>query len=76
MATEMPAAIRPYSMAVAPDSSRKRRTNFDISKLPHRVPLFMRCGPRTTCFYVGPVKETCCETFKFFSIAPDRPCVS
>src|SRR5262249_59121979 len=31
IATEMPAAINPYSIAVAPDSSlRKRRTKFDI----------------------------------------------
>src|SRR5262249_41400320 len=28
--TEMPAAIRPYSMAVAPDSSRIKRTNTDF----------------------------------------------
>ena len=30
IATEMPAAMRPYSMAVAPDSSRRKRTIFDI----------------------------------------------
>jgi hypothetical protein len=30
IATEMPAAMRPYSMAVAPDWSRKKRTIFDI----------------------------------------------
>jgi hypothetical protein len=31
IAIEMPAAIRPYSIAVAPDSSRKKRFNTDIS---------------------------------------------
>jgi hypothetical protein len=30
IATEMPAAIRPYSMAVAPCSSRTKRMNLDI----------------------------------------------
>ena len=30
IATEMPAAMRPYSIAVAPDSSRRKRTIFDI----------------------------------------------
>lgn len=35
MATEMPAAIRPYSMAVAPLSSfRKRRTSFFMAGFP------------------------------------------
>jgi hypothetical protein len=34
MAIEMPAAIRPYSMAVAPDSFfKKRKTRFFITKL-------------------------------------------
>jgi hypothetical protein len=28
IATEIPAAIRPYSMAVAPDSSRRKALNF------------------------------------------------
>src|SRR5208282_4747753 len=36
IATEMPAAIRPYSIAVAPLSSvRKHRTSFFIGKTPH-----------------------------------------
>jgi hypothetical protein len=30
IATEMPAAMRPYSMAVAPDSSFKKRMILDI----------------------------------------------
>jgi hypothetical protein len=30
IATEMPAAIRPYSMAVAPDWSRMKRRNKDF----------------------------------------------
>src|SRR5215204_4574805 len=34
IATEMPAAIRPYSMAVAPLSSRKRRMNADMTVFP------------------------------------------
>ena len=39
IATEMPAAIRPYSMAVAPLSSfKKRRTNFLIGGTPCQPP--------------------------------------
>src|SRR5262245_9058331 len=32
--TEMPAAMRPYSIAVAPDSSFRNATNFDITHSP------------------------------------------
>jgi hypothetical protein len=34
MATEMPAAIRPYSIAVAPDSFLRNATIFDIRDAP------------------------------------------
>src|SRR6266511_679372 len=35
MATEMPAAMRPYSIAVAPESSRKKRFNIDMRLSPY-----------------------------------------
>lgn len=34
MATEMPAAIRPYSMAVAPESFLRNAMSFDIVHIP------------------------------------------
>jgi hypothetical protein len=33
MTTEMPAAMRPYSIAVAPDSSLRNATNLDMNAL-------------------------------------------
>jgi hypothetical protein len=37
MTTEMPAAIRPYSMAVAPDSSFRKLKIFDMERTPLHV---------------------------------------
>src|SRR5262245_54168744 len=37
MATAIPAAMRPYSMAVAPDSSRMSCTIFDIDSSPRQL---------------------------------------
>jgi hypothetical protein len=39
MATEMPAAMRPYSIAVAPVSSRKKETSFDMQDSLAECPL-------------------------------------
>jgi hypothetical protein len=35
IATAIPAAIRPYSMAVAPDSSARKALSFVLTKLAH-----------------------------------------
>src|SRR5450830_1164069 len=37
IATEMPAAIRPYSIAVVPDSFFRNATNLDIGRFHHWV---------------------------------------
>jgi hypothetical protein len=39
IATEMPAAMRPYSIAVAPDSSRKKERSFDMQDSLAEVPV-------------------------------------
>jgi hypothetical protein len=49
MATEMPAAISPYSMAVAPDSSPTKRFTIDMSP-PRVVPLGENLSERSIEF--------------------------
>jgi hypothetical protein len=46
IATEMPAAMRPYSMAVAPDSSRRKRVSFDMFELSTVVSAVCDCVAR------------------------------
>src|SRR5262245_17231989 len=55
--TEMPAAMRPYSIAVAPDSSFRNASNFDITHSPcswnsSTIIWVMMAGP-----YRRPVKK-------------------
>jgi hypothetical protein len=50
IATEMPAAIRPYSMAVAPESSRRKRLRFRRLTRPLRhVGEHVAIGSRLAC---------------------------
>ena len=43
IATEMPAAMRPYSIAVAPDSLRKKERSFDMQDSLAKCP-WVCCG--------------------------------
>ena len=68
IATEIPAAMRPYSIAVAPDSSRKKRASFDILELPQGYVVCSRSGGallRQRAFYKGASKKNVLEKIQF-----------
>ncbi len=74
IASEMPAAIRPYSMAVAPDSSfTKRRMSWFMVKIPSTIPTTQTCSGtgsvRLPQLIVGTSGQTVNQRYKLRPIA-------
>jgi hypothetical protein len=63
IATEMPAAIKPYSIAVAPDSFLRNATNFDIVQL--HFEWLVLCAVATYRFWRTELKIAWARPFGF-----------